>query len=108
MDKKQSVLAPADSLDAYALVDGSTTLVLPTSLASINLKYFRTPNPIVYAVTVDGDGRGTTFTTSGSTDTEFNDDVKNELVRAACFHLGVSIDDQDAISIGVAETNKPA
>ena len=108
IDAKNSVMSPPSAAESSALIEGAGINVVPTSLASINLKYYRAPIAIVYNTTTDGDGRGTTFTSSGSTDTEFREDGINPLVKQALLYLGVSIDDQDAISIGVNEENKAA
>lgn len=70
---------------------GANVEILPVSVASGKLHYIKTPTEIVYNTTTDVDGRGVTFTSTGSTDTEFEENAINDIVAKALIYLGMTL-----------------
>lgn len=104
-DRRNSVIVGPTQDDPIAEIIGNTVRVEPSDTASIELIYIGKPIDIVYAETIDGDGRGSTFNSGGSTDTDFTISNVPDLVKEALVYLGVKQQDQPAAQLGTT-TNK--
>jgi hypothetical protein len=105
MDRRNSsIVAPTED-DPIAEIIGNTLRVEPSNATTLELIYIGKPIEIVYAETLDGDSRGTTFDAAGSTDTDFTISNVADIMKEALIYLGVKQQDQPATQIGTT-TNK--
>lgn len=105
MDRRNSsIVAPTED-DPIAEIIGNTLRVEPSNITTLELIYIGKPIEIVYAETLDGDSRGTTFDAAGSTDTDFTISNVADIMKEALIYLGVKQQDQPATQIGTT-TNK--
>lgn len=73
---------------------------------TVQVIYLIDPEPFfIYAVTVNVDGRGTTFNSGGSTDLLFKKTDIPKIVSKALVTLGLSLQAQDTIQVGAGKDN---
>jgi hypothetical protein len=94
---KTDIVCPPATEYPFASVTGSTIKVLPTTIATIGIKYLKKPTDSVYATTTSGDGRSFIFNSGASTDVEIPEHRKTELLAKVCKYLGISLKDADLI-----------
>lgn len=102
-DRKRSLIVPPTEEFPVAKIQNNTIVVLPSDTAKITLTYFKSPADIVYATTTDGDGRGYTFNSGGSTDIEFRSEYSQPIIKLALQYLGVGLQNADAANFGLSK-----
>lgn len=83
---------------------GSTYLVLPTTVTEIEMDYLANPTDVVWAFTLDGNGRQV-YTSAGSSQPQWLQDDIIEITKRALKTLGVSYHDNDFSQFGNSVIN---
>lgn len=100
-----SYIDPPSTTNVYYVEYDDSWTIYPTSgIASVVIDYLRKPADVVWAYTVDGDGRFA-YTSSGSVDPEWDDVSAVEIATRALKILGVHFKDSDFASYGQSVIN---
>lgn len=98
---RSRIVAPTGEFPV-AKVQDNKIIVQPDEIEKIILTYFRIPTDFVYATTTDGDGRGYTFNSGASTDTEFGLEYSGNIIKKALTYLGVAVQNKEAAEFGLS------
>lgn len=96
--------APSTSNVYYVEYADAWTIYPTSGISSVTIDYLRKPADIVWAYTVDADGRYE-YTSSGSVDPEWDDISAVEIATRALKILGVHFKDGDFVAYGQSVLN---
>jgi len=90
---------PVDEENAFFVEKNGEWAVYPDDLASVTVSYLTLPTDVVWAYTLDGNGRPV-YTPTGSVNPLWYDNDIDELIGRACKILGISIKENALVSYG--------
>jgi len=88
-----------------ARYNATTLEILPTSITTGTLQYFRLPALAVYAYTVSGDDY--VYDDDTSVALEWSEQMINKITLGTLSKLGVPVNDRDLVQFGLLQESKP-
>lgn len=98
------VVAPSVDDPVFYWSDEDTITILPATIASINVIYYKEPDDAVIATTTSSTTLLESYNAAGSTELEWGDEEKLEIAYRVLLDLGTNIERQDVVALGVKES----